>query len=117
MTNIGKNIKQLRTRRRLTQPRLAQALGTTPKVISDYELSKASPPTARLPIIAKFFGVTIDELIGTKNISFEFFPKNEHDTRHGNSRSAKLLGLFEQLSKEEQRMILKQIKALVRSKG
>ena len=116
MTLIGEKIKRLRKKAKLTQPELAEKLGVTPKVISDYETDKANPPTDRLPVIANYFNISVDELIGTKQIDYEAIPENGNGHRHGNSRSVKLLELFDQLSPEEQRTILKQIRGLIAQK-
>ena len=116
MTLIGENIKRLRKKAKLTQPELAEKLGVTPKVISDYETSKANPPTDRLPVIATFFNISVDELIGTKQIDYATILENGNGHRHGNSRSAKLLELFDQLSPEEQRTTLKQIRGIIADK-
>jgi transcriptional regulator with XRE-family HTH domain len=116
MTFIGQNIKRLRKKAGMTQPELAEKLRITPKVVSDYETTKANPPTDRLPVIATFFNISVDELIGTKQIDFEAVPDNGNGHRHGNSRSAKLLELFDQLSPEEQRTTLKQIRGIIADK-
>ena len=109
---IGQNIKRLRNKMKLTQPQLAEKLGVTTKVISDYELSKANPPPHLLPEIAKFFGVTLDELFGINEIQFDLIP--EVGNQHGNNRSVQLLKFFGKLTPEEQRVTLKQIKALAK---
>ena len=116
MTLIGENIKRLRKKAKLTQPELAEKLGVTPKVISDYETAKANPPTDRLPVIANFFNISVDELIGTKQIDYKAIPENGKGHRHGNSRPAKLLELFDQLSPEEQRTTLKQVRGIIADK-
>ncbi len=117
MTTIGENIRKLRKSKGLTQVQLAGKLGTIQKVITDYETGKTKPPSERLPVIAKFFGVTVDTLIGTKDIKPQKTEDNGNEHRHGNSRSAKLDELFDKLNPEEQRMTLKQIKALVETKS
>ena len=116
MTLIGQNMKRLRKNAGLTQPELAEKLGVTAKVVSDYETAKANPPTDRLPAIASFFGISVDELIGTKELALKVVPQNGNGHRHGNSRSAKLLELFDQLSAEEQRTTLKQIRGIIADK-
>jgi hypothetical protein len=72
---------------------------------------KGNPPSNRLPLIAKFFGITLDELMGSKEI---MLPINGNEKqKHGNSREVKLLSLFKKLSEEEQRTTLKQIQGLI----
>ncbi|MBD3421439.1 MAG: helix-turn-helix domain-containing protein [Chitinivibrionales bacterium] len=108
--SIGENIKKLRKSMGLTQVQLADSLGTTQKVITDYETGRSKPPRKRLPHIARFFNISVDELIGDDDLPE---PTNGKATvHHGNSRSAHVLKLFDRLGEEEQRVILKQIKAL-----
>jgi transcriptional regulator with XRE-family HTH domain len=108
--SIGANIKKLRKSVGLTQVQLAEKLNTTQKVITDYETGRSKPPRKRLPQIARFFNITVDELIGDDELPE---PANgKEKVHHGNSRSAHVMKLFERLGEEEQRVILKQIKAL-----
>ncbi len=116
MTHIGENLKRLRKARGLTQPQLAKSLGLTQKIVSDYETAKAVPPTERLPGIARFFGVSVDELLGMEEIKTDVEPINGKKSRHGNTRAANLLDLFDQLSPEEQRTTLKQIRGIIADK-
>lgn len=108
--SIGENIKKLRKNIGLSQVQLAEKLDTTQKVITDYETGRSKPPRKRLPKIANFFGITIEDLIGEENL--EQKQSRHQKQQHGNKRSVKVLKLFEKLANEEQRVILKQIKAL-----
>jgi transcriptional regulator with XRE-family HTH domain len=116
MLHIGENIKKLRKAMGLTQPQLAEKLKLTQKIVSDYETAKAIPPTERLPVIANFFNVTLDELVGMKELNLDAVPKNDTKSRHGNSRFAQLEEIFDQLSPEEQRTTLKQIRGIIADK-
>ena len=103
------NIKRLRKSKGWTQTELARWLGTSQKVITSYETGSKKPPIRRLPDLAALFDVTIEELIGIQPLVVE----EEHPHTHKNSRMAKMQELYEHLSADEQRIILKQIKALV----
>lgn len=108
--SIAENIKKLRKKIGLTQVQLAQSLSTTQKVITDYETGRSKPPRKRLPQIAKFFHITVDELIGDDEVSAKLpaVPK----LPHGNTRTSHILKFFDRLDEEEQRVVLKQVKAL-----
>jgi transcriptional regulator with XRE-family HTH domain len=110
--SISENIKKLRKARGLTQAALGQKIGTRQKVIADYENGISKPPQDRLPVIAKFFGVSVDELIGTEDV---IPPKAKDDEAHvhGNSRIAKLQEVFEKLPAADQRAVLKHINGLL----
>ncbi len=64
--NLGNNIKELRTKNRMTQEKLAELLGTTSKSVSRWEQSITYPDITLLPLIASIFETTIDELLGYK---------------------------------------------------
>ena len=112
--NMPENLRKLRMNAGLSQARLAERLGTIQKVIADYEVGRSEPSATRLLQIARFFGVTIDEIIGAEDVA-DSTPRREFE--HGNRRLVQLEKLFQQLSVEEQRTILKQLKALVAVKG
>ena len=64
MSSFGKNLKQLRLQNKQTQTELAQAIGLSFSTISMYERGERKPDFETLEIIADYFNVTIDGLIG-----------------------------------------------------
>ena len=62
------NIKDIRTRRNLTQADVAAAIGVSTVVYSRYETGKRQPSTEILLQLADLFGVTVDYLLGRKDI-------------------------------------------------
>lgn len=58
------NLKELRTERKLGQVELAKAIGVSKGVISLWENGLREPNMYSLIILAKYFGVSIDELVG-----------------------------------------------------
>ena len=63
--NIGDNIAELRKARGITQEALGDIVGLTAQAVSKWE-SGGSPDTSLLPVIADYFGVSIDRLYGRK---------------------------------------------------
>ena len=63
---IGSRIKTLRTERRLTQGQLALALGVTPQAVSRWEVERSYPDLELLPVIAAYFSVSTDFLLGVE---------------------------------------------------
>ncbi|MBQ7876598.1 MAG: helix-turn-helix transcriptional regulator [Clostridia bacterium] len=63
---IGSIIKKLRTENGITQDMLATAIGVTPQAISRWESESGYPDIEHLPVIADFFAISIDELLGYK---------------------------------------------------
>ncbi len=66
LIKIGTIIKKLRAENGTTQDMLANAIGITPQAISRWESGAAYPDIELLPLIADYFSVSIDELIGYK---------------------------------------------------
>lgn len=75
MKNLAKNIKHLRTLKKLTQESLAEELAVTRSRISSYEENRSSPTIEFLIDFSKYFKVPIDvivknDLTKTKDASF-----------------------------------------------
>ena len=63
---IGAIIKKLRAENNITQDTLATAIGVTPQAISRWESEGGYPDIELLPMLADFFSVSTDELLGYK---------------------------------------------------
>jgi len=63
---IGAIIKKLRAENNITQDTLANAIGVTPQAISRWESEGGYPDIELLPLLADFFSVSTDELLGYK---------------------------------------------------
>lgn len=62
--NISENIKALRTKRGLTQEKMADFLGISFQAVSKWERGETVPDIYMIPVIADFFGVSTDFLLG-----------------------------------------------------
>lgn len=62
METIGRKIRTLRKNKNMTQEQLAEILSVTSQSVSKWENCLAAPDISLLPIIARFFGITMDEL-------------------------------------------------------
>lgn len=61
---FSENIRRLRKKRELTQETLADFLGISFQAVSKWERGESYPDIELLPVIADFFGVTTDYLLG-----------------------------------------------------
>lgn len=61
---LGANIRRYRLQRGLTQEEVANHLGVSFQSISKWERGEAYPDIEMLPVLANYFGVNIDELLG-----------------------------------------------------
>lgn len=111
--SIGTKLRSLRLQAGLTQTQLANAAGILQGVLTRYETDKKVPSAPRLAAIARALGVTVEEILEDSPSPTTEVPKPHV---HGNSRAAKIQELFLQLDDETQRVVLKQVKALVQAK-
>ena len=61
---IGDKIRVLRKNKNLTQTQLAEALNISAQSVCKWENHLSSPDISILPVIAMYFGITMDELFG-----------------------------------------------------
>lgn len=62
--SLGNNIRENRRRMNLTQEQLADEFGTSPQAISRWENGTTYPDIEMLPMIASFFGTSVDAMLG-----------------------------------------------------
>ncbi len=62
--NFSENFKAMRKKHNLTQEQIAEALGVSCQAVSKWETNSSYPDISLLPIIADYFGVSVDYLIG-----------------------------------------------------
>ena len=66
--DVGRNIRQLRVGRGLTQQQVADKLYVTRSALSNYENGRRHPNLIIAILIADFFQVSLDELAGREQI-------------------------------------------------
>ena len=66
--DFAERVRNLRTETGLTQWQLADVLETTQRKVSYWELGKTEPDLLTLWKIADFFDVSIDYLLGRKDV-------------------------------------------------
>lgn len=59
---LGEKIKTLRKSKNITQAQLADALSVSAQSVSKWENHISAPDITVLPVIARYFGITMDEL-------------------------------------------------------
>lgn len=69
--SIGTNIYTLRKAKKMTQAQLAEKLGVSEQAVSKWENEQCAPDVSLFPIIADYFGVSIDRLFGYHQNSYE----------------------------------------------
>lgn len=94
---------------------LAHTLGTSQKVICDYEKGYATPSSTRLPALATILGTSIDDLLGAEKPTSQADDNGNHV--HGSSRAVKIQELFDKLNPAGQRAVLKHVTGLLAQYG
>ncbi len=61
---LGARIASLRKEQSITQVQLAELLKVSQQTINAYEVGRRRMPVSSLPLIARYLGVSIEELIG-----------------------------------------------------
>lgn len=64
---LGARIARLRKEQGLSQQALADEFGIAQQTLAHYEVGRARMPVSLLPVMAQFFGIGVDELLGLKN--------------------------------------------------
>ena len=59
---LGDKIRSLRKNKQITQAQLAEALSVSSQSVSKWENNMSIPDISVLPVIARYFGITMDEL-------------------------------------------------------
>ena len=98
---IGENIKRMRRERNLTQEEMAAHLGISFQSISKWERGDGLPDIMLLPALARYFGVTTDEMLGMEKINEEellkslcqTYEENRVQGKHGENAAMMRKGL------------------------
>ena len=69
--HIGANIRRLRRERNLTQEEVAAHLGISFQSISKWERGDGYPDITMLPVLANYFCISVDELLGMSELARE----------------------------------------------
>jgi transcriptional regulator with XRE-family HTH domain len=64
--DLGARIAELRKAQNITQVQLAETLGVSQQTVTAYEVGRRRMPVSALPVIARYLGTTVEELIGEK---------------------------------------------------
>ncbi len=63
---IANRLRQMRSKNNLSQEELAAKIGVSRQAVSKWERAEASPDTENLILLARLYGVSIDELLRTE---------------------------------------------------
>ena len=78
--NLAENLIRLRREKEVTQEEVASFIGVTKASVSKWETKQSLPDILLLPVLASYYGVTVDELLGSQpQLGKEQIQKIYHD--------------------------------------
>ncbi|MDE7223229.1 MAG: methyltransferase domain-containing protein [Acetatifactor sp.] len=81
MTNLELRIAELRRQRGISQQQLAEHVGVTFQTVSKWETGTTMPDITMLPMLAGYFQVSVDQLLGLQPLQGEEYLPVESGTR------------------------------------
>lgn len=79
-TVINFRLAELRRAKHITQNELAEKIGTTFQTVSKWENGVTMPDITALPVLADYFNVSVDELLGLTPLKGDVFCPEETDS-------------------------------------
>lgn len=98
---LGTNIKDLRMQKGITQTDLANSLGRTQQAVAGWENGRFNPDVPTLQMLAKFFGVSTDYLLGL-DVTTPIYSEDE----------IQMMTLYRRLLAPHQKLVVQIISAL-----
>lgn len=84
MTNFGKNIKKIRSIQKLSQTKFAEIFDLSRASVGAYEEGRAEAKLEVITKIAKYFSITVDDLINAEITVNKLYHFNIFDDNYGN---------------------------------
>ncbi len=100
---FGRNIKELRTERNMSQKVLAEKIGVSQGAVYFWEKEINEPTAGYIVKLATLFGVSTDELL-----SYEVKKDRKENTKRG-----EMLAMFDKLSDAQQTLLISTAKELL----
>ena len=89
---FSEKLQQLRKQKEITQEQLAESIYVSRTAVSKWESGRGYPSIESLKAIAKFFSVTVDELLSTDEV---FIIAEEEQRQKGKRLLTSVLGLLD----------------------
>ena len=100
---FGKNIKELRIEKNMSQKALAEKIGVTQGAVYFWEKEINEPTVGYIVKLATIFGVSIDDLL-----SYEVQKDNKENTKR-----VEMMAMFDKLSETQQSLLISTAKELL----
>ena len=94
MLDLAEKLKSLRKEKNVSQEKLAEYLSVSFQAVSKWETGNTYPDISLLPDIARFFGITIDELLQVEKLNekelYREYEKKQDELYRSGKRSEML---------------------------
>jgi len=103
---LGSRIANLRSTQGITQVQLSDELGVSQQTVNSYEVARRRVPASALPILAKLFDITIDELLGEQ-------PDKKTNKRGPASKLEQQIERVNALPRSKQKFVMEMIETVI----
>ena len=100
---FGKNIKELRIEKNMSQKMLAEKIGVTQGAVYFWEKEINEPTVGYIVKLATVFGVSVDDLL-----AYEVQKDNKENTKR-----VEMMAMFDKLSETQQALLISTAKELL----
>jgi DNA-binding XRE family transcriptional regulator len=107
---LGARIAGLRKEQDITQVQMAELLKVSQQTINAYEVGRRGMPVSSLPVIARYLGVCIEELIGDP-------PSAAAKKRGPTPKIQQQMARIQRLPKAQQRFVMQMIDTVFAQQG
>lgn len=107
---LGARIAALRKAQNITQVQLAQELEVSQQTVNAYEVGRRRMPVSSLPVIARYLGVAIEELIGEP-------PSAAARKRGPTPKIQQQMERIQRLPKAQQRLLMQMLDSVLGQQG
>ena len=103
---LGERIASLRKAHGITQVQLAEALKVSQQTVQAYEVGRRRIPVSALPVVARLFAVSLEELFGEAR-------RAAHGKRGPMSQLERSIERIGELPKQKQRFVLQMLETVL----
>ena len=107
---LGERIASLRKAQGITQVQLAEALKVSQQTVQAYEVGRRRIPVSALPVVARLFSVSLEELFGESR-------RSSHGKRGPMSQLERSMERISELPKPKQRFVLQMLETVLAQSG
>ena len=110
---FGDRLKELRTKRGITQFKFAKELNIATGTIGNWEVNSRTPDCTMLIKIADYFDVSLDYLLGREDYFGNYYNRDKHTSL--SEKDQHMIELFRGLLPEMQNVVMNMVEELYKT--